>query len=163
MKNIILIIFVLPLIGCASFFDHITPATLPPDAVEYTGETNMPGKVIGLFNTKAQLDDLNAAVTDTHKRAVFEFQQQADRENFEFEIVYGDVMRQVEIATAFQQDTVVPLWNNGTSLLTGALGLGAGGIFIKRPGDKTKKENEAEVKEAGLSDPEEFKKKISAV
>lgn len=165
MKSITLtlMLLTLPLIGCASFFDYITPAKIPELAVEYTGQTNQPEKVFGLFNTKAQLDAVSDDVISTHKRNVFEFQQEADKENFEFEIVSGDVLKQVEIAAAFQRDTVVPAFNLGSSALTGLLGLGAGGMFIKRPGDKTKKEHDVEVKEAGLADPEEFKKKISAV
>ena len=157
MKKLMLIsLLALPLIGCASITDYFTPASLPDDALEFVGETNAPGKVFGLYHTKAQLMELQRDVGTTHRENVFDFQQAADREGLAFEIATETTSYSLSAANDLQSNYVDPLYNGAVSWAAGLLGLGVGGMFIKRPGDKSKKENVAEVTIAGMKDPAEF-------
>ena len=162
MKKLILIAIVgLPLMGCASITDYLTPASIPEDAMSFVGVTNKPASAFwGLYSNKRDLAGIQQRVQTKHKRNVLTFQQTADLEGLDYSIAVdmsNDAMRD---ATTIQNDVVNPVVNTGTSIIMGLLGLGAGGRFLKRKGDFTPDEVEKEVVKAGLQDPEDFKKTL---
>ncbi len=164
MKQIItLALLALPLIGCASISDHATPVfNLPRESLEFVGATNDPPKRwLGIAYSKAQLVDLQVDVATRHTVNVFDFQQLADREQFNFDTAVGRNERELATANALQNQYVNPLINKasvGLSLLTGGA---IGGACFKRRGDLTATEAAGKIQSAGLQDPEEFKAQSS--
>ena len=143
MKKLIalcLCLVAVPLIGCASITDYITPATLPQDAMEFAGVTNAPSKLFGLYHTKAQLVTLAEDVDNGHRRNVFEFQQAADKEAFDYQIATDTTVTALKTANDLQSTYIDPLANKAAMGLSGLLGVGVGGLFIKRPTDKSRKD-----------------------
>lgn len=165
MKRLVVVaLLCMPLVGCASLSGYLTPASAPQDPLDYLSITNAP-KSGGFwklrYTNKNDVEIIRQRVKDQHQRNVLSFQQTADREGLDYKIAIRQVNDAYKDASVFDESITKPTLNVGSSLALTALGLVGGWLGMKRPKDFTPEEKEKAETVAGLSDPEEFKKKIS--
>lgn len=162
MKRLIIIAaLALPMLGCASVTDYWTPARLPAESLKFVGETEKPATAFwGFYSSKKDLQALQQRVKNTHRVNVLDFQQTADREGLTYEFASKAANTALKDANVLQREIVNPVAETGKALLAGLVGTGLGWRLLKRPKDSSPEEKDREILAAGLTDPEEFKKKI---
>lgn len=132
-------------VGCIAISKLITPADLNTKAVEYviSAEVAEPNDFVGYPNL-AKLEKLQQDIDIAYTVTQFDLQQQADRNDLDYNICKGTVDRDLEIANQREE-----LLFGESGLLSLGLGLagfggltGYIGLMRKRPGDVTPQEKE---------------------
>ena len=135
-------------ISCRSVADRLTPCDLPKSTASYVGIDPNP-EVVSLYDAK----EIKQDVTVKHRETQKEMLRKAQDDKDYYHDAIGFITAAIDEAMALQ-DAVIGDENNPGLIgyLAGISGLGGGILmgrnFLRRPGDYTKDEHEAEVAKA---------------
>jgi hypothetical protein len=147
------------LLGCVAFSKAITPATLDNNAIAYTG--NPPDEYRSfIWPNLADVEKLSADVDSTHQLNTLAWQQKIDTDKLKYSQIKAVVAKNRQLASQLEQN----LFGDQGMLTIGLSALGFGlpagllGLMRKRPQDITPEEFKTALIEAGLKNPDDFKK-----
>jgi len=141
-------VLALVIVGCQGYLDKLTPAEAPKVVLEYLGEDPNP-IWYSLFDARENHFDVIRLHRDEQKTLL----RQAEDDELAFQDAIGFINTSIENAESFQ-DIMVGDEDSPLSVLGILAGLGIGfpvGKILKRRGDYSPEEHEAEVKVAKAS------------
>ena len=147
------------LIGCVTLSKAITPAAIDRRAIEYSGNPADEYRSF-LWPSLADAEKLCADVDSAHQLNTLAWQQKIDTDKLRYSQIKSVIDYNRQAAAVLENN----LFGESGYLTIGLSALGFGvpagvlGLLRKRPQDITPEEFKAALIEAGLKNPEDFRK-----
>jgi len=119
-------------VGCSMFQDGVIPCYVEPEAIKYTAEnptTWLP------FTTLFDAKRIQKKAEYIHLMTLLELDRKKEDENLLYAPIADGLVVNIKAATGLKQTVFDPDGTVGL-LVTCGLGLGLGGLLIKRPQEK---------------------------